>query len=100
MKLKPDATAEFTKHLNDQVIPLLRKQPGFRNELACASEDGETAFGISFWDRKEQADAYEREVYPQAVKMMESVVEGKPRVRGFHVSTTTFRDPSSPTESK
>jgi len=99
MKLKPDTAAEFTKHLNDQVIPLLRKQPGFRNELACAAEDGESAFGISFWDSKDNADAYERESYPQVVKMLAGVVEGTPRVRGFHVSTSTFVDPSSPTDS-
>lgn len=100
MKLKPDMTAEFARHLNSEVIPLLRKQPGFRNEIACASEDGETAFGISFWERKEHADAYEREGYPQAVKMMEAVMEGTPRVRGFHVSTSTFRDLGAAIESK
>jgi hypothetical protein len=94
MKLKPNKSAEFTKRLEADVIPLLRKQKGFQNEIAFAANGGKEAFGISLWDRKESADAYEKNTYAQVTKMMESVIDGTPDVDGYEVSASTF--PKSP----
>ena len=89
MHLKPNATAEFTRKLETDVIPLLRKQNGFQDELTFTSKDGKEAFGLSLWDRKENAEAYERGQYPQVLKMLEKVVEGSPQVETYEVSNST-----------
>jgi len=89
VRLKPNAAVEFSEKLERAVIPLLRKQRGFYDEIAFTAEQGEEAFGISLWDRKESADAYERGPYPRVLKMLERVVEGTARVETFEVSNST-----------
>ena len=53
--LKPDSAAEFTQRLEEKVLPLLRKQKGFQDELTCISANGAKAFGLSLWDEKASA---------------------------------------------
>ena len=53
--LKPDSTAAFTQRLEQQVIPMLRKQKGFQDEITFVGAGAE-AFGVSLWDDKESAD--------------------------------------------
>ena len=90
MKLKPNKSADFTKRLEADVIPLLRKQKGFQDEIAFAANGGKEAFGISLWDRKESAEAYDRGDYSQVKKMMENVIDGQAHVDGYEVSASTF----------
>jgi hypothetical protein len=44
---------------------------------------------ISFWDRKEDAESYNREKYPEILKTLSKVVEGTPRVESFEVANST-----------
>jgi heme-degrading monooxygenase HmoA len=90
MQLKPNSAAEFTKRLDKDMIPLLRKQKGFQDLIAFLSAAGNEAFGISLWDRPEDAEAYERATYPEVAKLLATVVEGTPRVEIFEVSNSTF----------
>jgi heme-degrading monooxygenase HmoA len=86
--LKPNALTEFTNTLNTGVLPLLRKQPGFRDEIVFNGENRVTA--ISLWDSKEAAAGYETNAYPQVVKMLESFIEGTPKVRLSDVIHSTL----------
>src|SRR5712692_8599469 len=70
MRLKPNTVAEFTTTLENEVIPLLQKQKGFRDEIVLVVPGGTEAVGISFWDQKENADAYSRETYPEVNKSL------------------------------
>jgi hypothetical protein len=38
LQLKPDSVAEFTQTIENDIIPLLRKQPGFQDEIALSSQ--------------------------------------------------------------
>ena len=40
MKLKPNSTLEFTQRLEKDVIPLLRKQSGFLDEITFVVPGG------------------------------------------------------------
>jgi hypothetical protein len=90
MHLKPNSVAEFTQRLEKEIIPLLRKQTGFRDELTFVAPDGTNAFGISLWENKENAEAYNRGTYPEVTKILARVVEGTPQVENFEVSNSTF----------
>src|SRR6266568_6924752 len=90
MRLKPNSVAEFTKTLENEVIPLLRKQKGFRDEMTFVVPGGTEAVGISLWDQKENAEAYSRDAYPGVLKALGKVVEGTPQVRTYEVSNSTF----------
>lgn len=90
MRLKPNSVAEFTQTLEREIIPLLRKQKGFQDEIAFVVPGGMEAVAISLWDQKENAEAYNRGTYPEVVKALAQVVEGTPRVQTSEVSNSTW----------
>jgi heme-degrading monooxygenase HmoA len=46
--------------------------------------------GISLWDTKEDAEAYNRAEYPEVLKALSEVVEGTPTVETFEVANSTL----------
>ena len=89
MHLKPNSAAELTRRLDKEIIPLLRKQKGFQDEINFITTGGKFAFGISLWDRTEDAEAYSRGTYPEVAKLLATVVEGTPQVETYEVSNST-----------
>jgi hypothetical protein len=90
MKLKPNSTQEFTQRLEKDVIPMLRKQNGFRDEITFVAPGGTEAFGLSLWDNKQNAENYERGHYAEVNKILAKVVDGTPRVETYEVANSTF----------
>ena len=90
MHLKPNSVADFTQRLEKEIIPLLRKQKGFQDEISFVGQGGTEAFGISLWDRAENAEAYNRGTYSEVSKILASLVEGPAQVETFEVSNSTF----------
>ena len=90
MLLKPNSLAEFTNRLEKQIIPLLRKQTGFQDEITFVAPGETKAFGISLWNNKENAETYNRATYPEVTKILAGVVEGTPQVETYEVSNSTF----------
>src|ERR1700758_3667219 len=90
LHLKPNSVAELTQRLEKEIIPLLRKQKGFQDEITFVSKGGTEAFGISLWDNAENAEAYNRGTYPEVAKLLSGVVEGNPQVETFEVANSTF----------
>jgi len=90
MHLKPNCVTEFTERLENEIIPLLRKQNGFQDEITFTTTGGKEAIAISLWDRTENAEAYNRETYPQIVKTLSRFVEGTPQVETYQVANSTF----------
>ena len=88
--LKPGRAAEFTQILDKDIIPVLRKQKGFQDEIAFVAPAGADAVAISMCDLKENADTYARGAYPGVLKSLERVVEGTPQVQTYEVSNSTF----------
>src|SRR2546430_13290927 len=82
--------AEFTQRLEKDILPLLRKQKGFQDEITFVGQDGSEAFGISLWDKAENAEAYNRGTYPEVTKILATLVEGAPQVETFDVANSTF----------
>src|SRR5258707_14380289 len=90
MHLKPNSVAEFTKTIENAIHPLLRKQKGFQDEITFVVPGGTEAFGFSLWDNRENAEAYNRETYPEVAKILARVVEGTPKVETYEVANSTF----------
>src|SRR5580692_8431380 len=90
MQLKPNSLTEFTQKVEMEIIPLLRKQSGFQDEITFVSPGGKEAFALSLWDRAEDAEAYNRGTYPGVAKIMATVIEGSPRIETFDVTNSTF----------
>jgi len=90
MNLKPNNVTEFTQRLDKEIIPLLRKQKGFQDEITFVAPNGTQAFGISLWDKAENAEAYNRGAYPEVTRLLATVTEGTPQVETYEVSNSTF----------
>ena len=90
MELKPNAMPAFAKVVEGKILPLLAKQKGFRDEITFVALDRSEAIAISFWDTKEEAEAYNASGYPEVVKTLTSFVEGTPRVGVAELATSTL----------
>jgi heme-degrading monooxygenase HmoA len=90
MQLKPGAAAEFKQKIASEIIPLLRKQDGFLDEITFLYPSGKEVHAFSLWETAEDAEAYNRAAYPQVTKVLASVVQGSPRVQTYEVLNSTF----------
>ena len=89
LQLKANTAPEFTRTLETDVLPVLRKQNGFKDEITFVAPDGAEAIAISLWDRKENAEAYGRDTYPEVLKSLAKVIEGTPEVLNYEVANST-----------
>jgi heme-degrading monooxygenase HmoA len=90
LHLKANKGPDFTRMLENDVLPMLRKQSGFKDEITFLASNSNEAVAISLWDKKESAEAYSRDTYPAVLQTLERVVEGTPKVDSFEVSNSTF----------
>src|ERR1700682_4319554 len=92
MQLKPNTRAEFTETIENKILPILRKQHGFQDEIAfVAPGSGTEVVGISLWDKKEGAEAYHRGSYPQVLKALAKLIDGAPEVQNLEVANSTLQ---------
>jgi heme-degrading monooxygenase HmoA len=90
VRLKANSVTEFNRMLEKEVLPLLQKQKGFRDEISLVASNGSEGVGISLWDHKEDAEAYNRTTYPEVQKLLAKVSEGTPQVQTYEVGTSTI----------
>jgi heme-degrading monooxygenase HmoA len=88
IQLKPDSRSDFTRKIESEILPLLRNQKGFQDEITFVNPAGRDAFAVSLWDSKESAEAYDRTTFAEVTKLLSKMVEGTPRVRSYEVATT------------
>jgi hypothetical protein len=89
--LKPNTLGEFTRIFDNEVLPILRKQTGFQDEITFSTTPtGMDVIAISLWDTKEHAEAYNTTGYPEVLKSLNKVLDGAPRVRVSDVISSTL----------
>jgi hypothetical protein len=88
--LKSNMLTDYTRTFDKDVLPLLRKQNGFKDEITFAGPGGVDVTAISLWENKTDAEAYNINTYPQVVKMMARFIEGTPKVQTSDVVNSTF----------
>ena len=89
MHLKPNCEREYTNTLENEIIPMLRKQNGFQDELSFILPNGNEAIGISLWNTRKDAENYERTMYKKVVTALSAVIDGTPEVTTYEVTNST-----------
>jgi hypothetical protein len=89
--LKSNMLSDYTKCFEKDVLPLLRRQIGFKDEITLAGPGGIDVTAISFWDSKNDAENYNTNAYPQVLKTVAKFIEGTPQVHAFDVVTSTVQ---------
>ena len=87
-QIKNGKEQEFRTLLEKKVIPMLRKEKGFLEELTLVNKDG--ALGISIWEDRKNAEAYQSSTYPKVVETLQPVLVGTPRLETYEVGVTTL----------
>ena len=89
MRLKPNTLHDFQQTFEMEVIPMLRKQAGFRDEITFADDNDTDVTAISLWESKEQAETYSKSTYPTVLKTLDKFLDGPPKVRVANVISST-----------
>jgi heme-degrading monooxygenase HmoA len=78
---------EFHTLFRNEVLPILRKQDGFKDELLLVQD--QHVLAISVWNNLDSARKYESATYPQVDKTLRPVMSGKPTVETFKYASLT-----------
>ena len=89
--LKAKNLSDYTRTFEKDVLPLLLKQNGFKDEITLAGPGGVDVTAISIWESKKDADNYNTNTYPQVLKTLARFIEGTPQVHTFDVVTSTIQ---------
>jgi heme-degrading monooxygenase HmoA len=91
MRCKSGKFNELSSMASEKVLPILRKQQGFQDEIVLVSNtDPNRVMALSFWNRREDAERYHREQFSNISGMLSPFCEGKPTVSTFDVNTSTL----------
>jgi len=90
MYLKNDGALAFKGKIEGEIIPLLRMQRGFLDQITFLYLSGREVQAFSLWETAEHAEAYNRETYPQVIRILTSVIEGTPRIQTYEVLSSTM----------
>jgi hypothetical protein len=93
--IKSNMQTDFLHTLEKQVLPLLHKQKGFKEEITLCSPGKTEAVSISLWENQGNADDYNTRFYPEVLKTLAKVIDGTPRVQTFETVVSTFHNVSA-----
>ena len=88
--LKSNMLSDYNRTFDKDILPLLRKQNGFKDEITFSGVGGIDVNAISLWDNKASADTYNTTTYPEVLNTMARFIEGTPKVQTGDVVNSTF----------
>jgi quinol monooxygenase YgiN len=91
-RLKSNTHSDYIRTFENEILPLLRKQVGFKEEITLSNPASQEAVAISLWDSKAHADAYNTNHYPEVLRTFAKMIDGTPKVQTFETVTSTFHN--------
>ena len=88
--LKSNMLSDYTRIFEKDILPILRKQNGFKDEITLSGPGGVNVTAISLWDNKASAETYNTNGYPEVLKTMQRFIDGTPKVQTSDVVNSTF----------
>ena len=90
--LKSNMLSDYTRTFENDVLPLLRKQKGFKDEITLSNPSSLEVIAISLWENKATADGYNTNTYPEVLRSLARMIDGTPKVQTFEAVTSTFHN--------
>jgi len=78
---------EFLAFSKKEILPILKKQPGFFELFTFFPEnwnENKKVFSFTMWNKKSDAERFERELYPKISEMMRPYLTSKVTVRYYN----------------
>jgi hypothetical protein len=88
--LKSNMLSDYNRTLENEILPLLRKQKGFKDEITLSNPGSADVIAISLWENKAYAEAYNTNTYPEVLKTLARMIDGTPKVHTFEAVASTF----------
>ena len=88
-QIKSGKATELNNLFEKEVLPMLRKQNGFQEEVTLVNPKG--AHFISLWDNRKNAETYETATYPQVLAKLSVCIEGTPNVETYETASSYAR---------
>jgi heme-degrading monooxygenase HmoA len=86
---RPGKTRILNETIQNRLLPILRVQPGFVDEIVLESDvEPDRFLTLSFWKTREQAERYHQETYPGVKEVLLASLETDPVVRTFNVASS------------
>src|SRR5438128_11611822 len=86
---KSGKSNELANTINEKVVPILKKQRGFVDEVILVSDaERDRVLALSFWNTREDAEQYHREQYPKIQETLKPLLDVEPAIRTFEVHTS------------
>ena len=90
VRLRADAAGQFIHKIENEMIPLLRKQKGLLDELTLISSGGKEMYAYRFWECSEDAERYDRNAFGEVTSLLAGSVDGPLRVQTYLVGNSTL----------
>jgi len=89
---RPEKKEEFIDFVKREVLPILKKQPGFLEILPLIPElENERAITICVWTERELLERYEDEVFPMVEEMLKPYLKTPIFFRYYTLETDLCR---------
>jgi len=88
-QIKNGKETEFNTLFEKEVVPMLRKQDGFQEEVTMVNPKG--ANFISLWDNRKNAETYETATYPRILEKLKAFLDGIPKVETYETVSSYAR---------
>jgi len=90
--LKPEKKEEFVRVIKDEIVPILKKQPGFVEVLPFIEDvKAEKMVTISLWQSKREAERYAQEVSPRVIDIARPYLTTKVETKSYTLETTVCK---------
>jgi hypothetical protein len=92
INLRPNTLSEFLKTMENEIVPLLRTQKGFQDEMTLSIPRRNRSGGSQLLGSKEDAQGYDSSGYPKVLKILDKFLGGAPHVGTFEVVGSTLQE--------
>jgi len=87
---KKGKSREVCGVIRDKILPILRNQTGFVDEITLVSDQNpERVVSLSFWNSREDAHRYQSQQFQTVTNLIRAHLETDPKVETYDLETST-----------
>lgn len=87
VQFQPGTVEEAVKIVRDDILPVIRKQKGFRGQLLLTRADSGKALSLNLWETEADLSAFEiSDLYRELMGRLADVLEGPSAGERYEVS--------------
>ncbi len=87
-QLKPGKIADVKKLFTDELLPLMKKVPGFKHEITMTK--GDQLVGLTVWVDRQSAEKYQTVTFPTVIAKLNPFLTGAPVIDEYELGVTTL----------